>query len=691
MSIRTKSLTILVITALLLLIGLYAITELLLNRNTRAEEADMSTRNIQRALDALDSKKATMKALTIDWAFWDDAYDFIGNSNKKFIERNLDHIAIANLGINLIMFIDNEGRLIYSEAIDLSTKEQIDIPKGILKYTGKYGRLLYHPNQEASYSGLFALPEGPMLVTYSAVLKSDRTGPSNGTLVFGKFLDSKELASISTLTGFSVRCESLANPPLSPDFLKAWINFKSGRETHVAPLDNNRIAGYTILRDIPGDPAIILRVVSDRAFYNRDIRNNRFFFLAVLFFSIILFAVSTILLQKLVISRLEKLSSFMHETSATRELDKRIDLPGRDEIALLATSTNNMLEKIQDMNLELTYLSYYDKPTGLYNRTYFERELKKAEAITDSPYSLLMGDINGLKLTNDTFGHQEGDKLLRIIAEILRKECGEGNIICRWGGDEFAAILYNCDETASVEIRNNIKKSCDTYSGFFIKPSIALGAATREGSEDINLILREAEERMYRNKLLESNSARNSIITSLEQTLSERSYETEEHTRRIKDMCSRLGAVIGLPDNKLDELILLATLHDIGKIGIPDSILMKPEALTDKEWTIMKRHSEIGYRIALTTPELIPIADGILAHHERFDGTGYPKGLKGAEIPIMARILTIVDSYDVMTNHRPYKEAITNFEAIKELQRCAGTQFDPDIVNIFIEMICGKL
>jgi HD-GYP domain-containing protein (c-di-GMP phosphodiesterase class II) len=196
-----------------------------------------------------------------------------------------------------------------------------------------------------------------------------------------------------------------------------------------------------------------------------------------------------------------------------------------------------------------------------------------------------------------------------------------------------------------------------------------------------------AEEKMYRSKLTEIKSSRNATIMSLEKTLYEKNNETEEHTQRVKKLSMKLGEKINLSQDELEELKLLSLLHDIGKIGIPDNILMKPGKLTAEEWEIMKRHTEIGYRIAKATPGLSHVANEIFCHHEKFDGTGYPQGLKGEEIPILSRIINIVDSFDVMTHKRVYKDASNKGHAIEELERCSGTQFDPDIVNEFINLL----
>ena len=337
---------------------------------------------------------------------------------------------------------------------------------------------------------------------------------------------------------------------------------------------------------------------------------------------------------------------------------------------------------------EIIYLSFHDKLTGLYNRAFFEKELKRIDKMEYYPLSIILGDINGLKLTNDIFGHMEGDRLLKRIAGILKSSCRSNDIIARWGGDEFAVILPKTTRNEAHDVCNKIRKACSLAEGNVIQPSIALGSTTKsDPSCDLRQVLKEAEDRMYRHKLLEGRSARNAIISSLEKTLFEKSFETEEHAKRLMQLSYNLGKVMGLSESELDELHLLSILHDIGKIAISDAILAKPGRLTPDEWKEMRKHSEIGFRIAESSQELSHIAEHILCHHERWDGKGYPQGLKCAEIPRLSRILAVVDAYDVMTNERPYKKAVGIIEALDELERCSGSQFDPEVVCYFVGVI----
>ena len=337
---------------------------------------------------------------------------------------------------------------------------------------------------------------------------------------------------------------------------------------------------------------------------------------------------------------------------------------------------------------EIKYLSFHDQLTGLYNRAYFEEQLVRLDTERQLPLSIIIGDVNGLKLTNDVFGHEAGDRLLKKTAEILTHCSRQEDTVSRWGGDEFVIILPKTSYKTTLKILSRIRSACTLTNKDPIQPSIALGSATKEHPEqDIRQILKEAENKMYSFKLLESRKVRRAIISSLNNIIFEKGFETREHVERMKCLTNIIGEKMKLTNDELGALNILCLFYNIGIIVVNDSILMKPEELTYDEWEEIKKHPETGYRIAESSYELAQIANQILSHHEKWDGTGYPHNLKGKEIPILARILTVVDAYDVMTNGRPYKKAISHDEAVKEIRKCSGTQFDPEIVNIFIRAL----
>jgi HD-GYP domain-containing protein (c-di-GMP phosphodiesterase class II) len=203
----------------------------------------------------------------------------------------------------------------------------------------------------------------------------------------------------------------------------------------------------------------------------------------------------------------------------------------------------------------------------------------------------------------------------------------------------------------------------------------------------MHAIFREADDRMYREKIQSEGSARSAILQALTSSMQARDFNTQGHCDRLQDLAVSLARSCELSEGFVNDLLLLVRFHDLGKVGIPDHILFKPGALTEDEWQQMRQHCEIGHRIASSVPDLAPIAEHILKHHEWWDGRGYPLGLSGEDIPLPCRILAIVDAYDAMTRDRPYRKAMSSEEAIGELRRCAGSQFDPELVELFIQLL----
>ncbi|EET88692.1 diguanylate cyclase and metal dependent phosphohydrolase [Clostridium carboxidivorans P7] len=340
---------------------------------------------------------------------------------------------------------------------------------------------------------------------------------------------------------------------------------------------------------------------------------------------------------------------------------------------------------------DIIYLSYHDQLTGLYNRRYFDEELNRIDNENSIPLTVAMADMNGLKLVNDSFGHAVGDKLIKKVAEIMIKGCRDKDSVIRLGGDEFVILMPNTEMDEAEQIINGINDMALKEKVESVDISVSFGYATRKSTEEtIDEILKIAEDSMYKKKLFESPSMRSKTINTIISTLYEKNKREQEHSRRVSELCKQLGEAIGMPKGDMEELKIAGLLHDIGKIAIGECILNKKGKLTDEEWEQIKKHSEVGYRILSTVNHMSEMSEYVLHHHERWDGSGYPKGLMKEAIPLQSRIIAIADSYDAMTSERSYRKALSEKIAINELKSNAGTQFDPKLINVFIEKVLGK-
>jgi diguanylate cyclase (GGDEF)-like protein/PAS domain S-box-containing protein len=339
---------------------------------------------------------------------------------------------------------------------------------------------------------------------------------------------------------------------------------------------------------------------------------------------------------------------------------------------------------------KIEYLSYHDHLTELYNRRFFEEELKRLDTERNLPITLIMGDVNGLKLANDAFGHAVGDELLKKVAEIMKEECRADDIIARIGGDEFVFLLPKTDSDEAKIIVQRINANLAQEKIDSIILSVSFGWETKqEAAEEMTTIYKKAEDYMYRRKLSESSSMGNRTIKAIIGTLYEKNKREEQHSQRVSELCAAIGLALDISAEDLGELRTGGLMHDIGKITLDETILNKPGKLNDYEWFEVKRHSETGYRILNSVNEFSQLADCVIAHHERWDGKGYPNGLKGAEIPLQARIMALADAYDAMTCDRPYRQALSEDMVMAEIKSNAGKQFDPVIARVFLEKVLG--
>jgi diguanylate cyclase (GGDEF)-like protein len=626
----------------------------------------------------IQKEEDNLYRILVDWGEWDDTYKFINEFNQEYIDSNLSSDILDDLNLENIIYINNDRKIVCSQDGKTENQDSQYILDKLLLNDENFDKT----NTEKV--GLLFLKDKSYIIGTLPITSSDKQAKSNGTIIMTREINNKFLDYIEKIIQVKLIFTKAQQQSVDQQEHITYFNSDNG----IIKYDKETSQASKTIKDINGQDSIIINIM-DMSYSNDEILYFfKNFILQFLSLTAIIMIFDIIVINRYILKRLLKFTDFIKNIVETKNTKLTINIPGNDEFSKLAEVTNKMLADFNLANKEVLFLSYSDKLTGLKNRAYMEKILSELYKNEEISYYIIMGDINGLKLINDALGHIEGDKMLKSVSKILKENCAYDDIISRWGGDEFIILIKNKNEVYVYDLIDKIKEKCENEEEFNFKISIAFGyGSSYEENSNVESIMALTEKRMYRNKLLEGKSARSSTINSLLRTLHEKNSETEEHTIRIKNLSLRLGKRIGLTREKLDEIELLSSLHDIGKIGIPEHILIKPSKLTEEEWIIMKTHSEIGYRIASSNPELAHIANKILAHHERYDGTGYPNKLKGEEIPILSRIITIVDSFDVMSHKRIYKEAFDKQYVIEELKRCSGTQFDPLLVNEFIDLL----
>ena len=370
-----------------------------------------------------------------------------------------------------------------------------------------------------------------------------------------------------------------------------------------------------------------------------------------------------------------------------------VDLNG--EVKGIYAIFDDITEK-KNQRRRLKYISYHDGLTGLYNRKFMKEQIKRLDTERQLPLSLIMLDINGLKIMNDCFGHEMGDKLLVRAAEIMSNSIRGEDILARWAGDEFVILLPQTSRKEAERIADRIEHRCEkTYrdrsdKDLAVSPPVSLGvgvASKTKPSICIKEILKTADRRMYRDKRKNGMTAKKKMLNCLLQRLFRRGYESAEHNRRVGELAIRLGENLKLSDDMIEDLDTLARLHDIGKLAVSEKIIKKQDELDEREWEAIKQHPVKGAQLVAPVREYAHLSSAIESHHENWNGRGYPRGRRGKEIPLLARIIALSDAYDVMISGRPHQKALSHEEAPQEIERCAGEQFDPELARRFVKML----
>lgn len=359
-----------------------------------------------------------------------------------------------------------------------------------------------------------------------------------------------------------------------------------------------------------------------------------------------------------------------------------------DKVFVILRSTTELNKALYNFE----FLSYHDQLTSLYNRRYMDEAILKINLLEDLPVSVAVIDLNGLKLINDAFGHSVGDEVLKFVAEKLKAICVNHGFVARIGGDEFVLLCPRTSYDAMKTTIENLYLLVHQEFKYGIMVSISVGYETMtQANQSMTSILKAAEKHMYENKIVESQSMRNQAVQAIMKSLNEKNEREKLHSERVSEICSLIGSAMSLDHISNQRLKAAGLLHDIGKISISDAILNKEGSLSDEEYKEIKCHPESSYQILKSIDAYAGLAEDVLSHHERMDGMGYPRGIKGDDISIIARIICVADAFEAMTATRTYRQAISKEEALKELKRHSGSQFDPKIVAIFENQVIDHL
>ena len=653
--------------------------------------------------------------LTTGWSTRKEITEYVGKESVSGVKNELPDVSFQANGVSAVVLCDAEkkvlsawsrkdGRFVKSNLF----KPREDISRSVL--------LSVYSNREDVF-GIGQTPLGLALFARCAIRRDD--GRKIGYIVGIRPMDASFFTEISAIVGAKVEVVSAYELPKEEPVSAYGHILWTGHDYFVK--------GADVLRDSTGAPVGYI-VVSGAAQSIRQVQMIREALIMtvglIIGFAGLMITIIHVLISgptATLLNRVEKLRSGQKVDSLSKDL--------RGEALMLAKRFERVLAHVEK-------LSRTDFLTGLWNRRTFERSLVREFYRVlryNRPLALMIMDIDHFKTTNDTFGHQIGDLMLQTLAEVLKQETRSQDLATRFGGDEFAVLMPEADLSGAVTVAKRIQQclaerpigkgelrmACTVSVGIadmsmqeVNSPDELVGladqalyVAKREGrnriaiaNKDVKLVDKEKTEHQEESNtavvssqdvqsaiLLEK--AMESLITALEM----RDRLIINHSANVCRYATLIAKQMHLPERVVESISHAAKLHDIGKISLPDSVLLKEGELNEREWQLMKKHPVVGAQILEGVGILKHQIPTIRFHHERYDGKGYPDGLKGAAIPLGARILAVADAFDAMTSPRSYKDSMTVKQAIEELRRCKGSQFDSTIVDVFISLIDSGL
>lgn len=623
------------------------------------------------------------------WGHSDDTYNFINDRNSDYIDINQSESTYHNLNVSFNILLDSEDAYIYKQYYSVDNERFADFPKG---FFDDFSSISGYSKLSGDVFGIYELADSYYFISTTFVTDAGELKPSNGKIFVGRHIDQSIISKIEDISGCKlISIETLGFPEDSQASRDPVVLY----DTYLNGNGDSRLIELIYSDPYGIQSAVKLTLSMPRNQFISEAKEMNVFSILNTIVSIIISLFLFLILSRYLSKPISKLVADIKSIDVTQNEFHQLQEDGNNEFAFLRKSINMLLVRIfkdisekNEITKRIEFLSYHDQLTGLYNRRFYENELRRLDSEGNLPLSIIYADVNGLKIINDAFGHESGDRIIQKAAEILRTVDNPNNVVARVGGDEFIILLPKIGAQEAEHIVERLREQTNQLYYLDIELSVSFGWDTKYEDKQSTLdVLRNAEDIMYQKKMLSSTSKRNVIIKSILNTLNLKCPREEKHSKRVSSLCASIGHACDLNTDDIKELAVAGELHDIGKIAIDEVILNKTEALTNAEWSKIKHHPDIGFRILGATSEFYKIAEYVLEHHEKWDGTGYPKGLKGTEINWKARVISIADAYDAMTCDRPYRKALSPTAAAAEIRKNAGTQFDPDLARIFIEKL----
>jgi len=680
-------------------------------------EADEMHERVQRVVGTINAELRQLDADVVDYAAWDDTCAYLAGRDPGYVERNLVDSLFTSFRLNMLVILDSTGAVVYQRGFDLEKQEGVPLAKEWESHLRNGSSLADHPSAFSAVSGPLCLTDGVWLVASRPVVDSDGEGPIQGTLLMGRVLDQAYVSSLAAQTRLSLNVRP-AQGTLPDDWRAALGSLSAGAPSTVKTPDDNTVAGYGLLKDVYGGSGLLLRVDAPRVVYAQGKLSIISFVVMLVGILLGLGLVLVLLLER---SVLRPLAYLARGVKTVRVGGEPLTGKGSAEFVSLAGDINHLVRELAGSERELRqryddarHLAERDPLTGLLNRrALFQRlegELHTARR-SGRQLSLVLMDIDDFKLINDHGGHLKGDEILRKLGTLFRDQARGSDVVGRYGGDEFLAILPGAAMQEAAAFAERIISSVADDSQFgpeetLVQVALSLGISTYpQCGEEINELLAFADANLYRAKALgggtvtagpspgdlqSSDAGSFGMLESLIAAINNKDRYTRKHSEEVAAQAVALAEALGLSERDQRTLRIAGLLHDVGKIGVPEHILRKPTHLDAQEQAAVERHVELGVLLIRDVPNLEDVQAAVGSHHERWDGQGYPHRLQGTEIPLLGRILALVDAYSAMTSRRPYRKPRDAEGTRAELLRAKGTQLDPELVDALLDQCLGR-